>query len=135
MALMGKWGNTNATDEYLFYLTNTAGVYSLVLLVGNGSAQMGAAVNWTPTTGVWYHIVGRWIASTSVDLYVNGGKVSTNTSGVYANLVGSTASFYLGSQNGGGGYLGSTTFAFLAGCSLSDTHVQSLYNLTSPLFP
>jgi hypothetical protein len=52
---VSKWATNNASYE--FYLYNNAGTQQLYLTYStNGTASTNLGVNWTPATGVWYHI-------------------------------------------------------------------------------
>jgi hypothetical protein len=134
MGLNGKWGGALVSDEYLITLFNNAGTQQIWAYVGNAVITPFVNVTQTLTLGAWYHIIGRWVPSVSLDLFINGVKVS-NTTSIPAALTGNTGAFNIGAF-GAANYLdGSATLQFVAGYALSDAHILQLYQLTAPLFP
>lgn len=92
----GKDGTSNRSYGSWLYLTG--GVYTLRFWISsNGTAGSEHVVTWsTPTTGVWYHIVGTWDASTSTaEFFVNGSSIGTNASALTSIYNGDTP-FYIG---------------------------------------
>ena len=91
---------TGASPGYALGLSNNAGVFQLNLPKFGVANQL---YNWTPTLGVWYHIVAvqnYTSTPTTVTFYVNGfplGITGSNTS-AYGNTAGYNA--YIGGATG-----------------------------------
>lgn len=92
----------------------------------------------SPSTSIsintWHHVVGVFIPSTSVSIYVDGVEDST-VAGVPASIFNSTAALEIGSFSGGIQLLtGYITQPFLSVNYFSSAMVQSLYQQTRLLF-
>ena len=85
------------------------------------------------STGQWYHCVGRFIPSTSVDLYVNGVKTS-NTTAIPASVNSSASPFNIGGFNNGGGMDGRASLCFVAASALPERIILALYQHSRALF-
>ena len=80
----------------------------------------------------WYFIVGRFIPSTSVDVFVN--EVEYNQVTARAALFNSNAALQVGYCDVAGSYLtGWASMVFVCAMALSDACIQSLYQVTRSL--
>lgn len=133
--IIGKYETSGDQRSYMLYTTGTD-------LFRMGVSSAGTSMDNTVTAGSafevsrWYFLVGRWIPSTSVSLWVNDVKVE-NTSSVTSSVYSSTARLEIGSYAGG-----STTttwshnqqFPFLCAAALSDDVINALFHNTRALF-
>jgi hypothetical protein len=84
--------------------------------------------------GAWYFVVGRFVPSTSIDIYVNNVKVS-NTTTIPASIYANTANFEVGSYNAGANRMnGRASLCFVCAAALSDAIIAGLYNRSKALF-
>lgn len=82
----------------------------------------------------WVFLVGRYIPSTSVDVFVDDDEVNT-VIGVPASLVDSTAPFTIGARGVPSQYLdGRASMCFLCAAALSDAIILSLFEQTKAMF-
>jgi len=82
----------------------------------------------------WAFLVGRFIPSTSVDVFVNDDEVNTVV-GVPAALVDSTAPFTIGARGTPAQYLdGRASMCFLCAAALSDAIILSLFEQTRAMY-
>lgn len=134
-----------ATDEGLISKAPSAGNYAYALqklsagnvvrlIVSGDGTNLISISSAAVATATWYFIVGRYIPSTSVDIYVSGVK-STNTTSIPAALFNSTASLLVGSLGTASQPLdGRATLCFLCANALPDTIIASLFNETRGYF-
>lgn len=98
--LMSKWDNatTWAQASYYWDLNNNAGTYELRLVISNGTDNASVSVvNWTPSTGTWYHIAFNYNTSGTVQFAVNGSQQGSDQTGALTTRGdGSTTATYLG---------------------------------------
>ncbi len=87
------------------------------------------------STGVWYFLVGRFVPSVSVDLWVNLTK-SSNTTSIVASLNNSASPFNIGNRTSGGASLldGRVSLCFLCANALGDDLISYLYQTSRVLF-
>jgi hypothetical protein len=122
--LMGKWTTAGNLREYKLY--SNAGVVTLGIS-SNGTAEATYAGS-TVTAATWYFAVGRWIPSTTGDIFVSGVKTS-NVSGV-ASTTDLTSPFRIGDRGDGTTlFIGNTALCFLCANQLPDARIQRLFKL------
>jgi hypothetical protein len=85
------------------------------------------------TTGVWYFLAGRFVPSTSVDVYVNLAK-DTLAAGIPATANNSNAPFQIGARNGGLLLDGRANLCFLCAAALPDVIINQLFEQTRAMF-
>jgi len=86
------------------------------------------------TTGVWHFVVGRFVPSTSLDIYIDGEKF-TNVAGIPASIFNSTAAFVIGAIAGGTGTMdGRASMCYLCAAAHSDDIIDHTYQQTRGLF-
>lgn len=99
-----KYRDDNNQISWTFALQNNGGVYRLRSLTStNGSNYEAVTSNWTPSTGVWYHVAMVYDANVpSVKFYVNGVQQGATQSKSYSSIYDSTAALQIGVINYGG---------------------------------
>lgn len=81
----------------------------------------------------WYHVVGRFIPSTSVDIFVN--AVETNQATARAAAFNTAQDFTIGANSAGGSeFQGRCSMTFICAAQLSDTIIQALYYQTRAMY-
>ena len=120
-----------------------AGVRGFMLAVDNGtkagfwiaptsSTLESTQYSFTINTSQWYHLVGVYVPSTSLTLYLDGVQVSQNTTSIPASQYNASNTLKIGSR-------GDTTYFFdgnidevaIWNSALTATHVGEIYNATS----
>lgn len=128
--LMTKWGNVG---NYAYQLGLSAGNQFFLRVSDDGTNSdlvLSAAIT---TFSTWYHVVGRFIPSTSVDLLVNG--VETNQATARAAIFNSTADFEIASENGGTNpFQGRISMAPVCAAQLSNTIIKSSFEQTKAMY-
>lgn len=103
-----------------------------IIYIGGGSYDVPSTI--IPVVGQWYFLAGRWIPSTSVDVYVDDTK-SSNVTGIPATLNNSTAPLNFGGINDGSELLyGRIALAALWNTWLTDTQIEAIRQAAYPLF-
>ncbi len=107
MLLGSKWLRGTNQRSYEFQLFNNGGTLQLRMLVSSdGSTNDDVAVNWTPSTGTWYHVAMVYTAATSkYDFYVGTEGVSdaqqgTQQTGTKTSIFNGSAKYYITSNEG-----------------------------------
>lgn len=104
------------------------------IISSDGTATTSAFSNAFISTDVWSLIIGRFVPSTSVDIWLNNEK-DTNTTSIPASIFNSSSAFEIGSYLGGfGNFDGKIAFAFLCASALSDSIISNIYHQTRILF-
>lgn len=95
--ILGKWNSTGNQRSYAIAGFNNAGTHQLAFFVSpDGVNNFGAFVNSGVSISTWYHLVGIFTPSTSIELYLNNTRIQNTTASVPASAFGSTAEFRLG---------------------------------------
>lgn len=68
------------------------------IISANGSSAAFAGGNTTLSANIWYHVVGVYIPSTSISVYLNGDLDGTNTTSIPASIFVSSVSAKIGYQ-------------------------------------
>lgn len=122
-----------AGSNQSYFLQYSAGVGARFGVSGNGTTDQAVASS-NLTTGAWYHVVGRYMPSTEIAVFVNGAK-TTNTTSIPASLFGGSAQFTIGALNGASQFLdGRAALCFLGAAALSDNQILDLYYAARPYF-
>lgn len=101
MSMLNK--TSGATVQYQLAMYNVAGAMRLYFFMENDSASA-EFVSWTPSTGVWYHIVlSRNRAGGLVKFFVDGAQLGATQTAVTTVLTNRTVPFRLGGGEGTGG--------------------------------
>lgn len=137
--LMGKW-NSSPNKSYLMYKASVDGrIY--IALSSDGSANTN---NWQseiiPPEDTWFYLVCRWAPSTEIKLYyglatANDLTTDSTTSSVAASIDDGSAEFQIGGIDAASNWLdGRSSFTFLIRGKVPDLHINTIFDLTSPLF-
>lgn len=98
MNIVSKWRSTSGNRSYAFY-TQSNNLYWLNSSTGNYQAL--AAVSWTPTTGVWYHLCVSYDASAgSATFYLDGSQLGSTQTGLPTSIIDNSTPFNLGAGEG-----------------------------------
>lgn len=85
------------------------------------------------TMNAWYFVAGRFIPSTSVDIFVNG--VETNQATARPSIADSPADFAIGARGDGAiPFQGRVSLAFICAMAHSDSIINSLFQQTRSAF-
>ena len=106
-----KWNNTGNQRGPIFYFDNNVGIASTYALrwgsSADGSTFVTSAVEWVPSTGVWYHIAQAWSdTSNEVKFYVDGVQQGSAQTVSLAGQFNNTAAWQLGAVVGGSNFDG-----------------------------
>lgn len=145
----GGWfyfGNTAAAQELVFskgrggvantsYWLNRQAAGQGRFIIGDGAAFQGPTSTVTIPKDTWTFMVGRFVPSTTVDLWVNIYK-STDAAGIPAALLNTAAPLNIASYNDGtAAFLtGRASLVFLCATALSDALITSLWYKTRGAF-
>jgi len=127
--LMSKWDAIGVSMSYLLQTNAAGGNFAFSVNAGVASISAGTS----PTLNTWHFAVGRFVPSTTVDVYMDDTKWSSAVA-VPAALTNSTAPFQIGAANGAALMTGRASTCFLCAAALPDSVIQSLYHISRPLF-
>jgi hypothetical protein len=137
--LMSKW-NVSPNKSWLLYKSATAAAIS-VALSSDGSTNTN---NWNssiaPPEDEWFYCVMRWVPSTEIKVYYglatdNDLTTDSTTSSITASIHDASSRFQLGSVDSATDYLdGRSSMSFLIRGKVPDLHIETFFDLTSPLF-
>lgn len=130
--LIGKSNGPVNQRGWILFSSTTNTIYWQVS--SNGTATVAFDTGFTPTIGQWYHIVSRYVPSTSLDVYINGTKYTYTTS-IPASIFNSTANFEIAAFNAGvQTFSGRISLCFLCANNLSDSIINGIYQRSRLLF-
>lgn len=130
--IVSKANNYNVGNQYELTL-DSAGKYWFAVGKNDGA---GITFNSASLTGidttVWNHVVGVYIPSVSVTLYLNGVQVAQNTTAITASVYDSNEPVRIG-KNGAGVHLaGSIADSFICDRNLSRAEVEAIFDEGKP---
>ncbi len=134
--LIGKSLNTGNQRSYLITSGASGDETPRMLVNSTGAAAGNITISASSTISAsnWLFIVGRYMPSTELAIFVNNIK-TINIISIPASLFNSTANFEIGAFNGGGNLLnGRVSFSFLSANSLSDAYINALFQQSRVLF-
>jgi len=126
--LLSKYG-TAGNRSYLLLILNDK---VSMLVSSNGTAQNTKTHDLALSTG-WYFVVGRYVPSTTVDVFVNGDKASL-ASGVSASAYNGSAELQIGTHTNTYLFDGRMSLMFLTATALPDSILDNLYQTSRSLF-
>lgn len=131
--LIGKFTPTG--DQRSYALLLVAGGTARMAVSSAGTAATTVTVDSaTLATGQWYFIVGRFVPSTELSIFVNSTEV-LNTTSIPASVFNSTAIFEIGGFDGVANLLdGRASLCFLCANALPDAIISSLFQSTRAIF-
>ncbi len=128
--IVNKADNTWAGNSYGFGLENINGTSVLFFGIVTNSQPTQGNVNWSPTTGTWYHVALAYDTAGNATFYVNGTSIGTIT-GLASSIQASNANFCIGSDcNGSGFFDGNIDEARLYNVTRTQSQIQSDYTQT-----
>lgn len=133
---VSKTNNNGGSADWSYGMrTNSAS--ATYFEVGNGTTSV-TSPSQNLSTGTWYQLVGVWtnIASNSIELYINGASIGSNSHS-FTSIKNSTNPLYLGSYNGGEfsqWFNGRMGVVRMYNNALSATQVLQNYNATKSLY-
>ncbi len=131
--LLGKF-NTGQRQYSLGANSTTAGKIDFNV-TSNCNTIIKTTSNTILSTSTWYHIVGVYIPSTSLTLYVNGLKDAQNTTSIPASLCDGTAGAAIGALGSGGSSPCNCKVddARIYNYALSAAQADYIYNRSAPV--
>lgn len=99
----------------------------------DGTATTAVISTVTHGTGAWYFAVGRFVPSTSLDVYVNGVK-ATNTTSIPASIFNGSGALNIAAQATFNHLDGRCALAFLCAAALPDELIQHLFHSSQVVF-
>jgi hypothetical protein len=126
-------GVVNANRNYDLFYRGDAGGDPAQFNVANGAVAYTVTGITTIPTATWTFIAGRFIPSTSVDVFTNS-IIATNAVAIPATINNSTADLNIAARNGGSLLDGRASMCFICTVSLGNVLLRSLYNQTRQLF-
>lgn len=129
--LLSKAASIGTTSFYLEKLaTDTT---RLVVSTDGTTLQVSATSAVVTLTTAWYLVIGRFVPSTSVDVYLNNVKTS-NTTSIIASIFNSTSAFEIGRALSTNLMTGDIALPFLCATALPDSLVGNIWQQTRYLF-
>lgn len=130
--IMAKFETTGNQRSYMLYMAGGGANDFYSFNISNTGADgftVNSSVTVTPATQ-WYLVIGRFVPSTSLDIYVNGTK-DTNTTSIPASIFNSSANFTIGAINTPARYFdGKLSTGFVCAAALSDSIISALFEQT-----
>jgi len=131
-ALMGKF--LAAGNQRSYWLQFASSQANFAVSTDGVSTAINVSNGTNLTTGAWYFVVGRFIPSTQIAVFVNNVKTS-NTTSIPATIFSGTADFDIGAFSGGVLPLnGRASMCFLCANQLSDSLISNLFSATRGWF-
>lgn len=134
--LIGKQGGAGQFG-YLLVYNNTIPAFQMATSSTGASHDfvVTATAGGAPSAGRWYFLVGKFIPSTSISIFINGTKY-IRTSGPIASSFNNTAPFAVGAGSSpASNFINGRSFGcFLCAASLSDNLIQLVYHRSKSLF-
>lgn len=117
VGIMGKWAGAGNQRSYSLY--KTAANVLQFYVSGNGIASVVVSSAAVIAAGIWYHVVCRYVPSTTIDIYVDGVRTS-NAVGTPASLFNSTQPLEMAIVDAGNYLNGYLSLAWLAASTCWD---------------
>ncbi len=122
-----------APNRGYFMRRNGAGTARFAITVDGAALTV---IDSTVTIGAaaWAFMIGRFVPSTSIDVYINNVKAS-NIAGIPASQFDNAAFFAIGARSTPGSYIdGRASLCWLCAAALSDSEISALYHNTRKLY-
>jgi hypothetical protein len=124
--LNAKWGNSGQFSWRL--RKDTDETISMAISTDGSAVTTVSSSNTVATTG-WFFCVGRFRASTSLDVFVNGTQTE-NTTSIPASIFNSTAALALGGGAAGQRLNGRMSNVALCAAAITVASLNSIFQLT-----
>ncbi len=129
---IGKWNTGLNNRAFVLRMTSTPDYRALVS--SNGTAETSVTSSVAYTAASWKFVVGVYVPSTSLKIYINSGGLmtaTTNTTSIPASLADTAAAFTIQANGTPGEYLdGRSSNCFVSAYSLTAGWVQWLFDQT-----
>lgn len=123
--LIGKW------EPYA--IQKLAAGDEIRMLIDNGVSNQNASLI-VPGAGQWMFVIGTWVPSTSITIFING-STATNTTAIHASISNTANAFHIGQLSAGVQLMnGRAALCFLSANSISDSLVNALFQQSRILF-
>jgi len=131
--IIGKDG-LGANRSYILY-KSSSDLFTW-LVTGNGTTVIEAAHTTPVTTGQWYFVACRFIASTEIRIWVDSADSVVNTISVPASIFNSTAQLSIAARSVTPDIFlnGRLSLLWMTKTALPEASIRTLYNFTAPLF-
>lgn len=126
-----KWQTANQ-HSYALLLRDTSNLVEFFVTT-DGSTTVLVSSAADVVINQWYFLVGRFVPSTSLDLWKNGVK-TTNGAGVPATLFDSTSQLEIGRFSAAQYLNGQASLCFICASALPDVLINHLFHQTRALF-
>ena len=133
--LISKWYAAGLINDRAYRLYKNAANNIVFEISSNGTAggAVSATSTATVTTGVWYHLYGRFKPATSVDVFVDNVKTST-VAGVPASVFDSTEPFQIGRTSRANYHDGKASMCHINAAQLSDAIINVLWEQSRVMY-
>lgn len=133
-ALVAKWPSAGNLSFAIQFRTGVLD-YVTCGISGDGTTQAAYTHSTEIQNGTWYHIVMRYVPSTSLDVYINNVK-ETRTATIPASIYNGNGVFNIGARNSSSEFLGPAYMrdVFITDTWLRDDQIEEYYNLSSPQY-
>jgi hypothetical protein len=131
---IGKYNTTGNQRSYQIRKSSSSNTLS-AFISSDGIATTQSPESAAVTFDNWHFIIGRFVPSTSLDIFLNNTK-SSNTTSIPASIFASTADFVVGARNNGGANFADMRAAiwFVCAQQLSDDIINGLWHQGRKLF-
>lgn len=127
--LIGKSNPTGNQQSYQIIYNPGNTITNRVSIDGSVLTDVTAA----GTTGNWLFVVGRFVPSTELSIFINGTQ-TINTTSIPASIFNSSSSFEIGSFGGGNFLNGRASLCFLSANILANAYINALFQQSRILF-
>lgn len=131
--LISKYNAAGNNRSYRLNFNGTTGTL-IFSMSQNGSTTYYVESSIVPVEDTWYFIVGKYVPSTSVNIFVNG-TLDTNTTSIPSSIYISTAYFVVGANSDYTTLLdGRVGLSFIYASALDDSQIGYIYQKTKVMF-
>lgn len=135
-SIIGKW---NAGGQNSWLLGRNTNLTGRVIFSGDGSTSVAVDTTNALAINEWRFLAARFTPSAQIRIWegsTSGLVTNENTTSIPATLFDSTADLAVGVRNAGatGFYQGDLSLIALCRAALPDLFIESIFNLTRPLF-
>jgi hypothetical protein len=118
--MMSKWITAGNQRAYRIYKTAGHNIVFEVSSLGTAASVVTVTSTGTVAANTWYHIVGRFVPSVALDVYIDAVR-TTNAVGTPASIFHANSTFSIGRTDGGSYMDGFTSLCFLCASICADS--------------
>lgn len=130
-ALISKF---NATSSNASFVLRTTASQCIAIISTDGALPVAAVTGGTLVNATWHNIIARFVPSTSLDLFIDGINVASDTTAIPATIFSGTAPFQIGEQTPTLLFTGRASLCFYCANALSNTLINGLFQQARILF-